>query len=320
MGATKEVTLFCFMAGVIGQMERSGRYGTVKNYRSTFNSFKRFRAGRDIPLREVDAELINQYEVYLREQGLIRNSSSFYMRTLRAVYNRAVRLRIVVQQYPFANVYTGVDKTKKRAVPLHILQRMIRLRLPAGSVLELARDIYVFSFLACGMSPIDIAHLKVSDLHHGILAYRRRKTGQLIAIPWKKCMQEIVDRHHVKGSPFLFPILQESDKDLRLQYQSRMALITRKLKQLGTMLGVEIALTMYTARHSWASIANNEEISIVAISACLGHTSERTTRIYLDRLGASVIGKANTIVHNALFQRKEKRKGRRRNVNLFVRD
>ncbi len=313
----KEITLFCFMSEVTTQLKCQEKFRTSETYQSTLNSFKRFRAGKDIPLRKLDTEQMQLYESYLQQQGLVRNTTSFYLRILRAVYNRAVKKRLITPTNPFANVYTGIDKTVKRSIPLEMIRRMKQLNLSPGSPLDYARDMFLFSFYTRGMSFVDMAYLKKTDLRNGVLRYRRRKTGQTLAIKWEKCMQEIVNKYDTTGSPYLLPIIIRKEKDARLQYQTAMSSVTRHLKEIGRQIGLNIPLTMYVARHSWANAAKNNHVPTAIISESLGHTSERTTEIYLASFKTNIIDKVNKQILDKLEGRKKKKKGM---INLFVRD
>ncbi len=75
-----------------------------------------FRGNRDVLLSEIDSDLMQLYEAYLHGKGAVRNTSSFYMRILRAVYNRALEKELMEQRNPFRHAPYGVDKTVKRAV------------------------------------------------------------------------------------------------------------------------------------------------------------------------------------------------------------
>ena len=109
-------SFFTFMEEVIGNLKKLGKARTSEAYTTTLNSFRRFREDRDVPPDEVDSDMMSAYEACLKTNGVSPNSSSFYMRNLRAVYNRAVEKGITPQRFPFRHVYTGVDKTVKRAV------------------------------------------------------------------------------------------------------------------------------------------------------------------------------------------------------------
>ena len=106
-------------------------------------------------------------------------------------------------------------------------------------------------------------------------------------------MQEIVDKYENSQSEFLLPIIKHADKDNRLQYQSILRFVNNHLKSIVALLNVEFPISMYTARHSWASIARSKNIPISVISEGMGHDSEMTTQIYLATLDNAVVDKAN---------------------------
>ena len=288
-----EQSLFNFMRGVISQLQQMGKQRTSETYRATLRSFMSFREDRDILLEEIDSDTIQMYEAYLHNRGLTKNTTSFYMRILRAVYNRSVEKDLIVNQNPFKHVYTGVDRTVKRAISLKIIKLIKNLDLSLQPSLDFARDMFMFSFYTRGMSFIDMAYLKKKDLSNGILSYRRRKTGQQLFIRWEKCMQEIVEKYDNPHSSYLLPIIKPTNGDERTQYQNAMCLVNRKLKIIGHMVDIQQPLTMYSARHSWASVAKNKNIPISVISEGMGHDSEMTTQIYLASLDNAVVDRAN---------------------------
>ena len=297
---TEGQSLFNFMQGIIARLKQMGKIRTAENYSYTLKSFMQFRGDRDILLSDIDSDLMQLYEAYLHGKGAVRNTSSFYMRILRAVYNRALEKELMEQRNPFRHVYTGVDKTVKRAVPLSAIKRMKNLDLSLQPNLEFARDMFLFSFYTRGMSFIDMAHLKKKDLQNGFLSYRRRKTGQQLVIRWEKCMQEIVNKCHTwDRNPYLLPILNFPNES-RKQYKYAQSRINVHLKEIANMIGVSIPLSMYVARHSWASIAKSKNIPISVISEGMGHDSELTTQIYLASLDNTIVDNANAQILKCL--------------------
>ena len=298
---TEGQSFFNFMQGIIARLKQMGKIRTAENYSCALKSFMQFRRERDILLSEIDSDLMQLYEAYLHGKGAVRNTSSFYMRILRAVYNRALEKGLMEQRNPFRHVYTGVDKTVKRAVPLSAIKRMKNLDLSLQPNLEFARDMFLFSFYTRGMSFVDMAYLRKKDLANGILSYRRRKTGQQLFIKWEKCMQEIVDKYDTESSIYLLPIIKPYSKtDERTQYIYAGHNINRSLKAIGKELGLSLPLTMYTSRHSWASIAKSKNVPLSVISEGMGHDSEATTRIYLASLDNMAIDKANSLILKSL--------------------
>ena len=289
-----EQSLFNFMENVITQLKQIGKLRTAENYSYTLKSFMQFRGDRDVLLSEIDSDLMQLYEAYLHGKGAVRNTSSFYMRILRAVYNRALEKELMEQRNPFRHVYTGVDKTVKRAVPLSAIKRMKNLDLSLQPNLEFARDMFLFSFYTRGMSFIDMAYLKKKDLHNGVLSYRRRKTGQQLTIKWEKCMQEIIIKYPADShSPYLLRVLKYPCEDSQKCYRNVMSGINRYLKEIAKLADISGSLSMYCARHSWASAAKGKNIPISVISEGMGHDSEATTQIYLASLDNAVVDKAN---------------------------
>lgn len=287
-----ELTLFTFMQRVINQLKKAGRLRTSETYTSALNSFSTFCNKEDVLLEEIDANMIFMYESYLKNNGLMLNTTSFYMRILRAVYNRAIEEGLVTQSNPFKQVYTGIDKTIKRAVSLDEIKRIKNLKLESKS-LDFARDMFMFSFYTRGMSYVDMAYLTSKNISNGMLIYQRRKTGRQLCIRWEECMQNIVDKYKDQTGYYLLPIIKDATIDPRKQYKYSLLYVDRNLKKIASMAQIENVLTSYVARHSWASIAKSRNVPLAVISEALGHESEETTNIYLSSLDNSLIDKAN---------------------------
>ncbi len=293
--------LFGFMRGVAARLETCGRVRTSEAYISALRSIMRFSGGRDMPIDDIDCGLMMSYEAWLRRRGVCPNTVSFYMRILRAVYNRAVECGLAAQRHPFRRVYTGVDKTVKRAVPLAAIRRMKTLDLASSPHLDFARDMFLFSFYTRGMSFVDMAYLRKKDVAGGMLAYRRRKTGRQLTVRWERCMREITSKYapETRSTPYLLPLVKTGD-DERRQYRNALCRVNNALKAIAPMVGLSMPLTMYCARHAWASIAKSKHIPLPVISEGMGHDSEQTTRIYLASLDTSVIDRANKLILDSL--------------------
>ena len=164
--------------------------------------------------------------------------------------------------------------------------------------LSYARDIFLLSLGLRGMSFIDMAYLTYDNLRGGHLTYYRRKTGGRLDIRWEQQMQTIIDKYP-KDTKYLLPILT-NDADDRQTYKKLSKRINRHLRLVGEMVQLPIPLTLYVARHSWASIAKQKQIPISVISDALGHDSEKTTLIYLSTLDTSAVDNANSEILAAL--------------------
>lgn len=288
-----------FAGSIIAQLQKNSQHKSWQHYRSTLNSFMRFRKGKDFPISHMDAAMIESYEAYLKQEDVCRNTSSFYMRILRAIYNRAVEQGLVLQKFPFRHVYTGIDKTRKRAVSFDIVKQIKHLDLKDSPSSDMAKDAFLLSFYLRGISFIDLAHLKKTDIQDGFLRYIRRKTRQQIIVRWEPQMQALVDKYRnlTDDSPYLFPFLQSGvcEQKSRAQlYHNVESRITYHLRKIGELIGLDTNLTLYVARHTWASAARERQLPISEISQALGHDSETTTQIYIRSIQTSVVDQFNS--------------------------
>lgn len=181
--------------------------------------------------------------------------------------------------YPFRSVYTGVERTRKRAIREDIMVRLQKLNLADSAPLAFSRDLFIFSYCTRGMAFVDIAYLK---------------------------KEEIIKRYepYVYNSPYLFPIITSNNPEKAYrQYQTALGYHNRKLKKLGKLTGENLRLSSYTARHSWATVARSHNVPLSIISAGMGHTSEKNTLIYLESVENSLIDKADEGILKAYVQR-----------------
>ncbi len=297
---TKEYSVFNFMESMIVELRQNGKIRTSETYRAALNSFKKFRDGEDIMLDCLNSKLMVAYEAWQKSRGISANTISFYMRILRAAYHRAVEEEITENRYPFRHVYTGIDKTVKRALPLVTIKKIKALDLSLFPELDYARDMFMLSFMLRGMSFIDMVYLRKVDLTDGHITYRRRKTGQQLTIKWTKEMQRVVDKYPENDSEYLLPIVQSAKANERNVYRNIGYNINQNLKKVAEKAGITISLTLYVARHSWASIAKAQGVPLSVISEGMGHDSETTTQIYLASLESSTVDEANSMILKSL--------------------
>ena len=291
-----------FMRQQAGRLDELGRVRSSEMLKTAANRFSEFRGGMDLPFAMFDSDLMQSFEAFLKTKGLMRNTVGFYMRTLRSAYNFAVERGLAVDMNPFKHVYTGKDKTIKRALLPKQIKAIMALDLANRPRFEFARDMFLFSLYARGMAFVDMAYLRKKDLQGGHFTYCRRKTGQTLTVEWLPEMQRIVDRYKPNPTQDLLPIITNTEKCERRQYLSQSENINHALKEIAALAGIDVRLTMYWARHTWGTLARDNNIPISVISEALGHDNEKTTQIYLDSIQTSVVDKANRLVINEILK------------------
>lgn len=295
---TAKDRFFPFMKQRIDKLEEEGRYCTAANYQHTLNSFHYFvesqNVGPDICFLQIEPSLVARYETWMKNKGLKRNTTSFYMRILRAVYNRAADEGRALPGNPFAKAYTGIDKTSKRAVKETLIARLNGLNVRNRPALQLAKDMFLFSFSTCGMAFVDMIYLKHTNIKEGYISYARHKTGQPLRVKVVPMANDIIQRYKCADSPFVFPVMKtQGSRRGYNQYRTGLSAYNHSLRIISSMLPSAPTLTSYVSRHSWATIARDHGNDIAAISKALGHCSESTTQIYLASINNCVVDKTN---------------------------
>ena len=282
-------------------MYKEGRYATARHYEQAAARLLEYLEEQDVPFQRLNAATVEGFNAHLRAKGLRPNTLSFYNRNLRVLLNRA---RPGWGTALFKTVFTGNDRTLKRAIPVGTVRELkAKASLKAG--VQLARDLFLFSLYACGISFVDLVYLKPENVQDGHLVYTRRKTGRQILVKLTPAMQGILARYAPQSRGYLFPFLDDHLPPVQNygRYCSALTLYNRRLKRLG------LSLTSYVARHTWASVAYREVGSPVpVISAALGHSSERTTRIYLAGLDHRKVEALQEDVQKILGEKPEKQK------------
>lgn len=320
-----------YAATEIAHLRKIGRFGVANNHLTAYRRFSDFLHSEgmdDITFRRITPQLMSDFEDWMKLQGICRNSSSCYLRSLCAIWNRAAREGFTsvystskkheVYANPFAGTYRGIAKTKKRAIDIYDIKRLRsldieRLLTDGGNIvvttkmrqhidrLQWARDLFIFSFCSRGITFVDMAYLRKTDVKDNVISYSRRKTGQHVEVRIEKPMQDIIDRI-TPSTPYLFPIVTETvnQRVIYRQYQNGISIYNKSLKELGQMLG-GLKLTSYVSRHSWATTARMSNVPVSVISQALGHDSERTTEIYLKSLDNERIDAANRLLIDSVF-------------------
>lgn len=284
---------------------QAGHTHTAANYFSAARTLQRFLHAHNMngmELEEFSSKIALQLENYLlHTRGVCLNTSSFYVRQLRAVYNVAVRDGLCLDHRPFCSIYKRVAATRKRAANAEDLQALFCLDLTHKPQFAFARDLFYFSFLGRGIAFVDLAKLRMRQIEGNHLVYQRSKTGQLIIVEVPDAMRNIISRWHQKGSERIFPILPDNPRPC--DYDTALRRYNRHLKALSALCDLDTSLTSYTARHSWASEAYRLGVPVSTISTCMGHTTETTTRIYLRSLSTHYIDQSAHAVLDVYAER-----------------
>lgn len=280
------------------EKRESGKMGTAGLYKATRNQLYLYLKRRKLNMEKIDSRLVHDFVSHLQSLSLSRNSVSNYTSIFRAAYNTAVSEKLVdPKENPFSKLHLRPVSTYKRSVGTPVIKDMMKLDLKGNKRLDFARDLFLFSFMACGMAFVDLAHLTRSNIRGNMLVYYRVKTKTEIRVTITPGMRQLLEKYMDMNSELLFPVLVSKDTSYK-SYKVALRTYNRRLARIGNLMNCSVKLTSYVARHSWAMCAKDNSASVTVIGQALGHTSERTTQFYLSNLDQSVIDQVNMKIIN----------------------
>lgn len=297
-----------YLNGYIDRLLAEKRVGNAKTFQELRTSLTKFCRSLDFYFIDIDAEWLKRYEQWLRvERHYSDNSIGIRFRSLRVLYNSAITDGLIKKtDYPFDTfkVSRFKEATAKRSLTKEDIRRIMDCEVRTLTkypkpFLQLAKDLFLFSYLSCGINLTDILHIRYADIVDGRLVFNRQKTGKLLSFQLQPAVLDILDKYRQPNAhpqDYVFPVLRRSVHITAQQQYGRVQRtnkrINRYLKLIGEHLHLPITLTTYVARHSFATVLKRSGVSTSIISESLGHSSEKITQIYLDSFENSQIDAA----------------------------
>ncbi|MEM7487426.1 MAG: site-specific integrase [Bacteroidota bacterium] len=292
-----EVSLYDWGQLLIRRKLKANKPGTAQWYNSGIEAILRFNDGKDIMLYDINVTFLKEFEAHHDNLGNSKNTQSAYLRALRVIYNNAVQedvfrpIKNVFDSYP---VPTG-GRTKKRALDKNSIMNIKSLKYKKGSALWHTKNYAMIMFYCRGMNFRDLVQIRAGDLVDGRLYYGRSKTGGRFSVKIVPQLRNILDHYLAdkKSGDYLFPANYDGSSEHYQKYKSQIRRMNQRLKTIAHDAGIKGPFTTYYIRHSWATIAKYMGISTALISEGLGHSSIKTTEIYLKDFEDRVLDEAN---------------------------
>lgn len=290
-----EGTLFSFCEEIIARLIESKQIGNSQAYKDMMRSVKNYTNDKDLKFDKVTVTFLNKYETFLRNRDLKETTISVYFRTLRALYKKAIDEKLVNKEdYPFDTfkVSKFSTKTRKRAIAIEHVKAMELLEFSTNTLIQEARDFFLFMYYCAGMNIIDMALLKWENIEGEYIHYERAKTGGLINFKIHPKAKEIISRYEpvarIKKSVYVFPILDSQFHKSATQIDDRVKKVTgrinKDLKEIAKLINCDTPITTYVARHTFASTLHSKGQTMATIGGLMGHETEKVTTIYLAEL------------------------------------
>ncbi|WP_276345627.1 site-specific integrase [Daejeonella sp. JGW-45] len=307
--STKEatpVTFLEFSSKLIQDMIELNKSGNALVYQTAAKRLTGY-AGTSLFFQDIDYNLLDGFRKHLLLSGVKQNTVSNYFRTIKAIYNKAIKAKLVDRSsYPFLDIPIKQERTPKRAIGLEEIEAILKLDLKPNTPLWHSRNYFMLSFCLMGISFTDLAYLKLTNIIKGRLMFNRRKTHKKYDIKLTPQAQSIFNYYNKGNCAYLLCILSpnvtEDSLEAKKTIHQWIKTANKYLKRLGEDIGLKSPLTTYVARHSWATTAKKMGYSNELIAEAMGHEyGNRITGIYLDSFESGVVDDMNNKISEKLF-------------------
>ena len=295
-----KIDLFEFWNSVVRDLELSGRMGYARTNIDTINSLKLFHKKSILYMRDINVTFLDKYEVFLRSRGGSNGGISVRMRSIRTIFNLAIRRDLIKQNlYPFHKYKISKLKGKRIKHALNLSEIECFKAIDCGEDIRLinAKNYFLFSFYTRGMNFADMMQLKWSDVIKKRITYARAKTQGNFSIKIVPPVKEILNYYNQNrtDTKYVFPILLNDDMTA-IQIENRkhktLGQYNKNLKILAEKAGINKNITSYVARHSFAMCLREKGVGIDVIGETLGHQSVLTTKAYVRDFGVKILDEA----------------------------
>lgn len=290
----EKVTFKSYADKLIIKMMEINKTGNALVYQTALNSFLSF-CGDTIEFQKIDYSLLDQYSHFLTKNGLRLNTISNYFRTLKAIYNKAIKDKVIERSYyPFHDITIKSELTTKRAILVDDIMRMNFAAATISKAQQRALNYFLLSYYLIGMSFTDLAYLKSENIIQGRVVYRRKKTHKNYSVKLFPRAEEILCSFQDEKSKYLLPILsndlEEDSLRAKRTIQQWIKTTNKHLKRLARESNIQSSVTTYVARHTFATTAKKLGYSNELIAEALGHEyGNKITNIYLDAFDREIV-------------------------------
>ena len=288
-------TFKTFADKLISQMIEVNRTGNAIVYQTAVNRLVSFYGRDDFGFHEIDYSLLDDFALHLSKKGLKQNSISNYFRSIRAIYNKAIKSKVVERSfYPFHDISIKTEKTAKKAISKSDIAKLKQLHLETNSKAERSLKCFLLSFYLRGIAFTDLTYLTPNNIINGRVVYKRRKTHKNYNIKLFPQAKKLIQQLYIDGDKYLLPILpnntQEDSLETKKIIRQFIKTTNKYLKRLSEIAELASPVTTYTSRHSFGTIAKRLGYSNELIAEALGHEyGNKITNIYLDTFDTDVL-------------------------------
>ncbi|ADV45103.1 site-specific integrase [Bacteroides helcogenes] len=258
------------------------RYDNCKKY---LNEVIRYKYAKDdLPLTEVNGELVRAFEFYLKtERECQQNTVIRYMKCLKKIINLALSNEWITKN-PFLGIKFHEKEVIREFLTIDELMRIYNKEFELDRI-TLVRDVFIFAAFT-GLAFIDVQQLSAEHIikdnnGHYWIRKARQKTNNMCNIPLLDIPMQILNKY--SNNP------QCLKKQVLLPVPCNQKM-NSYLKEIADLCNINKRMSTHTARHSYAtSVCLANGVSIENVAKMLGHSNIKMTQHYAKVMDSSIL-------------------------------
>lgn len=278
------------------------QYVTLYNLLEAFND--EIRKGEDLKFKNITETFLSAFENWLLEGGFSPKSrvKEKKKRKPNTVQSRFRKLHVVVKKAviegkipkaedPFHYWKTTGGKVVREKLSIDEVQSISEAQLPENSIINEARNAFLFSFYCAGIRVSDLLTLTWKNVENGRLKYTMKKTSKpisIILLPEAKAILNRLIRTSENKNEKIFKFYDRAKKPKASSQEEAeykiLSSITSNynnyLERIRKHLEIETKLSSHISRHSFADYARKAKLPLTDIQNLLGHTQLAVTQAY----------------------------------------
>lgn len=296
---SKTNNIFTYLNNYIEELKKEGRMGSVTAYTSAQNKLKELHPNEKLPFESMTVQFFQKFEKWMLAAGSSPTTVGFYCRSYKKMFNDAIRDEIVPNSiYPFGDTKRGLyqppqPRNIKKAIPLSAIQKIVEYQPEERSPEQYYKDLWIFSYLSNGINIKDICLLQYKHIENNSIIFKRAKTIntsrkskpiQITLIDQNRAIIERWGNKPATSNQYIFPVFTEglTPKEQQAKIRQLTKQVNKYIKSISEKLKLNLKVTTYTARHSYATVLKRSGVGIEYISESLGHSDLKVTENYLD--------------------------------------
>ena len=254
----------------------SYKEGTIRLYKDAITYFEMY-FGSDFLLQLLTSDGLHRFEQYLKNnRGLSQTTISIKMRNIHTVINYAKRQKFVEFEVdPYSDYEDPAPTRRDCAITLEQLRavRDVDLTHERAVMIGATRDIFMLSFYLCGMNLRDMVEQDFRRNHVSFLRTKtisRRKFPTSTEFTIQPEAREILDRLTKSGKLFVHH---------KRSYGALSRILHDNLPRIAKKCGIDTDFIYYSARKTFAQLANQLFIKDSIIEYCIGDTVTQSRKV-----------------------------------------